>query len=194
MGLSISSTVAAKSVARWRENDVFTLQNGKIFHASPEHRGGTRVRGIDQVEDILVYKGKLIALKSEGEVLLLNEESEPGEGRWLPLASRTEKIATDGSDLFALVITKPFFWGKETREVRVFKGSPGELIWTLSSIQVPTPCGQNMCINTVVTPTVAGRQISFEPIDVKNVEDLVVENDDVFAVTSEGDKKIVSRD
>lgn len=194
MGLSISSTATAKSVARWKENDVFTLQNGKVFHTSPRQPAGDRVRGIDQVEDILVYKGKLIALKSNGEVLLLNEDSEPGEGRWLSVARSTEKIVTDGSDLFALTVTKSFFRAGEQREVRVFKGSPGELIWTLSTIQVPYPCGQQICMNTVITPTVAGRQISFESIDIEDVEDLVVDGDDVFAVTANGDKKIVSRD
>ena len=158
MGLSISFTAMATTVNRAKEDDSFTINRGNIFHISSEQTV-SQVKGLKRVAQILVFKGKLVARVDSGAIYLLDEGSRPGKGHWIKLGADAEKIITDGVDLFALTSSRAFWSGREAKDIAVFDGAPGELMWTFTA--VPVACGQNQICMSGAVPTSAGRQISF---------------------------------
>ena len=65
MGLSISFTASGTTAIRWKEDDSFSINRGNIFYISAD-QVISQVKGLKHVEEIVIFKGSLVAREDNG--------------------------------------------------------------------------------------------------------------------------------
>lgn len=137
-----------------RKEDGFIIEDGYVFYLDTQGKA-QYVSQSSKVVQIILFKQKLIALRSTGTIFILTEDKKLGAGGWFEIGNSTVSISTDDSDLYA-----------ETKKegVWVYKGQPGEVVWTYITTLIPIPCGKSVCLIPMITPTIAGRAIAFKPL------------------------------
>ncbi len=190
MGLSISFTAQGSIVSRLKQQDSFAINRGKIFHISTLEQSVHQVKGLDDVAQILLFKGSVVAREDDGGVYLLEENYGSGSGQWVRIGADTDNLVTDGNQLFAVGTVRSFWNNRERKEISVFTGAPGDLVWTYTS--VPVACGPNQMCTSGAVPTLAGRQLAFAKKKIGGVVDLLLENDKAVVLTNDGRKIVLS--
>ncbi len=182
-----------QGLAAFRNNDGFFVDSGYVFYVT-SGKAPQYVKDSSKVRSVLMYKGKLVALRSSGSVYILTEDKQLGDGTWYEIGNSTLKVATDGIDLYAL--TKRTTWmglGSVERGVWVYRGTPGDLVWSFMPILMPYSCGNSTCFNTIIVPYVAGREIAFEDRGVPGAVNLIMVDGKVTAVNEAGQRVTLSK-
>lgn len=168
-----------------REQDGFVIEDGYVFYLSAS-KPAKYVSQSSKVIKLILFKQKLIALRNNGSIYILTEDKKPGDGEWYKIGNSALDIVTDDTNLYALTYSQSRMTGVETRGVWVYKGTPGEIIWTYLTMLLPMPCGNSTCFSTIIIPTIAGREIAFTDMNIPGAIKIENQNGKLQAVTKEG--------
>lgn len=161
------------------DSEIWFIDQGFLF--SYEKKSWTKsYKNGFEVKMILNYKGVMVGLQFDGDIYI-SVKGEEGDREWLSVGNSATEIFTAKNDLVALTVNN---------ELWRYKGSPGELIWTYVPIMIPytISCGQNcstIAYNTIIVPTIAGRQIAFENTGLPHIKSVKELGEDLEIILNE---------
>ena len=161
--------IVAMSIFSRGEDECVTTPIKAMDSSSSGH-----LSGLSNVKSVHPYRGQIVALRNNGDVYLWRTQ----EKDLIKLGSFVRKLLVFEEDTLVVL--------KESGELWVFQGRPGDPIVTYITTLMPGPNGTSI---PMMIPSYGGRREAFLDTAISGVESMVARDDDILIRDIYGQEK-----